>query len=490
MITAVGGSRTSLFRKGRALFVVALFVGFVGCSGSRSDGERSPHKESSAKRAWAGLGQPVRVDADGAWSWWQSPLVAVNDGGDHALVGSVASGVGRERESGSQAVSTVDLDSGRSTTEVIGRGLRVDDHNAPAVIELPDGTGVAVWTGHREESVIHVARRAPGTGPWVEQSPVRRPEDPDGETTYSNLVFQPDEGAGAGRLYDFYRGPEQDPAVVWSDDGGRTWTYGGRLFDAAGVRPYVRYAAGRGGRIHFVVTDGHPHDVEGNSLWSGYLLGSRLFRTDGTFVAGLDTRGLTPSRFTSVWRGSTRDDASVQRSDIDGWTSDLAIDAEGEPVVTFSERRRFGDGPTPPTGQFSHQAWYGHWNEGRWQVHPVSEMGGELYEEQPDYTGLTALDPTDPHSLVLSTDVDPRTQRPTAAANGNRSRRELFAGSTVDDGRTWMWTPVTERSATDNIRPRMGANASGTTVLAWLRGTYGNFVDFDLAVVAIIRPPP
>ena len=71
-------------------------------------------------------------------------------------------------------------------------------------------------------------------------------------------------------------------------------------------------------------------------------------------------------------------------------------------------------------------------------------------------------------------------RRPTIRATtppNQRGKREIWRGTTCDNGATFMWTQVTARSTMDNIRPIVPKWDASHTALLWLNGTYTERAD-------------
>ncbi len=98
-----------------------------------------------------------------------------------------------------------------------------------------------------------------------------------------------------------------------------------------------------------------------------------------------------------------------------------------------------------------------------WQLVELAEAGGGLLPHEQDYTGLAAIDPYDIDSVYISTPVDPRTRERLA-------HYEIFHGTTSDAGITWSWTPITEDSPYDNLRPIVAPGDANRIPLLWFRG--------------------
>ena len=74
------------------------------------------------------------------------------------------------------------------------------------------------------------------------------------------------------------------------------------------------------------------------------------------------------------------------------------------------------------------------------------KAGTKLYADEQDYTGLSALDPDDPHTIYVSTFYDPRDD------TTKSTKREIWRGTTCDNGATFTWTPV-DRALDDGQHP-------------------------------------
>ena len=134
--------------------------------------------------------------------------------------------------------------------------------------------------------------------------------------------------------------------------------------------------------------------------------------------------------------------------------------------------------------------YYGRFDGSHWHVHPMAHAGRALYPAEEDYTGLAALDPSRPSHVVISTDADPVTGVPLVSRRDGRRHYELFEGETEDDGGTWCWTPLTEDSDHDNLRPVVPVWDADHAAVLWLRGNYTNYNRYDLDVVGLIRTSP
>ncbi|HMJ78307.1 MAG TPA: hypothetical protein VK507_20160 [Iamia sp.] len=489
-----------------AILVIAAAV--VPSGAAPSAPVRTGSAPAPARSDLADLGDlPVQVVTDnGGWCWWQGPRAIVTTDGA-LLAASTPSTVGAGEREPAADVSTSDLATGRTRTEVLQEGrLTADDHASGAVLELPSGRVVTAWAGHSEEPFVHVAWKDPGAAGWTVPAPVARPETDialpsrgfgsRANVTYSNLVWAPGPDGGDDVVWDLFRGRGDQPAAMVSADEGETWTYLGLVLSRPGSRPYVRYAAS-GDRIWFVASLGHPDEVTSDPLLAGFIRDGVVHRTDGAPLGPIG-KGVDPERLTEVFRDTRRADVPWAPAglgglkDHDAWASDLQVDPSGAPVVTFSVRRPEPSASAP--GAFAHDARWARLDPvtGRWTVARlgvVGAAGSDLVEGQPSYTGLAAVDPTRSGVVYLSTDIDPATGEPLVSAATGRVQHEIWEATTPDDGRTWRWAAVTADSRADNLRPVV-AVGHGHWALTWLRGRYDGFVDdYAQAVVAIVGPP-
>ncbi len=100
----------------------------------------------------------VEVNDNGGWCWFQDErAIFTRDG--RLLVTSVPDRTGTDgvaRDGGTE-VTSVDLGTGATWTDVLHKGLASDDHNAAALLELPDRT-LGVATSHSSDPNIYRAR--------------------------------------------------------------------------------------------------------------------------------------------------------------------------------------------------------------------------------------------------------------------------------------------------------------------------------------------
>ncbi|MBN1815876.1 MAG: BNR-4 repeat-containing protein [Sedimentisphaerales bacterium] len=403
---------------------------------------------------------------NGGWCWFQDERVILHKG--MLLIGSVADKNGTDgwERDGNIEVTTYNV--GRR--EPLGRfvlhpHLQADDHNTPAFLVLPNGRILAMYSKHGSDKQVRyrITKRAGDPFVWLPEKTVER----EAGVTYSNLFCLSEENNGQGRLYNFYRGENWNPNYIVSDDKARSWRYGGRLF-AFGGRPYLKYTSNHIDTIHFIATEHHPRDYD-TSIYHAYLRHGNLYRSNGSLIRAVESGPVRPDEATRIFKGDKNNVA---------WTIDMHLDAEGNPYIGYSVQKD----ENPNDLRYR----YARWDGGQWKDYFLAYAGTRLYEAEADYSGLIALDPSHPDGLYISTDADPATGQPLISAGDGQRHYEIFRGITDNRGATWTWTPITQDSEVDNLRPIVPIGEP--TILLWLRGTYTSYTEYDLDVVGIIEP--
>ncbi len=434
---------------------------------------------------------PIVVNDNAAWCWFQDERALVDPVAGLLLVGSIASttGVDGERRGGNVEVTVVDLTTGTADVVVLHERLESDDHDVPALWHRPDGRWLAMYTRHKTDDLTRWRISEPDDphhwGP--EQTFDWSPHTGGSGVTYANL-HELD-----GRLYCFARAVNDDQCALISDDHGDTWRYAGKLFTrpkVGYVNGYTRYTS-TPTRIDLITTDHHPRDYD-NSVYHGFLDADGLHRTDGSIVDPHPLSGDAPSQAdltTLVAAGSTLPEDSrwpgVRLGH--GWTVDLRRAADGTLAAIVSARA--DDGPAHPDEAaerfrpvLDHRFLYAHLPPGgEWSLHPLALAGAGLLPHEQDYTGLVAIDPDDLDSVYLSSAIDPRDDT-------TLPHHEIFHGRTADAGASWSWTPVTEHSAHDNLRPIVAPGDPSTVSLLWFRGSMASSQDYRCEAVLLRLP--
>ncbi len=452
-------------------------------------------------------GTLIQFNANGGWCWYQDERAVVDLAHGQLLVGSIGSygGLGGQTNDGLVQTCHYDLTTGARTirtlddVESYGGG---DDHNVPGYVVKQDGNVLAFYAGHNQRDGTLDDRSSFRTfdttaNTW---SPIREwhwwPVIPanapgSGGTTYANvyqLSAEDPDGDRHGRLYNFAR-TQQSPHTMYSDDNGATWRYGGQLTEAPIARPsgsnyvngYYRYCANGVDRIDLIATEYHPRDFD-TSIYHAYIQGGRMHDSQGNVI---DADIFSAARsFDSATVPSTDDMTPVFVSDgLDwsrAWNTDVQSYTDGTVIALFKARPAPYDSNANVAAN-DHRVFYGRLDPAtrQWSTYEMCRAGARLFSSEQDYTGLAAPDPRDPDVVFVSTEVDPRTDRPTP-------RHEIYRGETTDDGAHWTWTAITENSSADNRRPIIPAWDAHHTAVLWWRGEHTNSIVRDTAVVGVL----
>jgi hypothetical protein len=436
-----------------------------------------------ASGAEGATGRLIVFNDNGAWCWYQDPRIVFDAANNTLLIASVAAaeGVDGSARSGDVDLLSYDLANGKRNLFVLHRHLLpVDDHNAAALLIRPDGRYLAVYSRHNIDSFTYwrVSSRPHDAGDWGPERTWDWAEylatvSAADHVTYSNLFYL----SAEKRVYNFVRAVNHDPSFMISSDQGDAWSYGGKLLSepkVGYVNGYVKYASNGLDRIDFLTTEHHPRDFD-NSIYHGYVQGGKLHRSDGAVVHDnvFDGKGRPQAELTKVFAaGSAFNGDTMTRA----WTIGVRLDSAGRPWGLISARAN----DRPENTNFNdHRFFYVRWDGTQWRVHPLAKAGACLWPAEQDYTGLAALNPADPNEVYISTTVDPR-------GGGVLKFHEIFKGLTADGGQTWTWTPITQDSAVDNLRP-LAATCGDMTAVLWFRGTMNRSQHYNSAIVGIIK---
>ena len=412
------------------------------------------------------------LNDNGAWSWFMDERVIVDAG--RIIVGSVRANGSFTNNTGpgwgNVELSIFDLKSRTTRVVVLHEHFEQDDHNGPGLLVLSDGRYLAAYSKHNQEphAYFRLSKNPHDPFEWQPMTELVTPGAKGNwkgdNLTYANPIRLSGEN---GRIYLFHRGVSQDPNYLLSEDDGRTWKYGGKLYiGRRGYSPYSKYAANGRDTIHFVATEDHPRNFD-NSLYHGFIRAGKIYGSDGALIAPLATSSNTTvlvAHLTRVYQGGPTNVA---------WMTDFHLDKNERPVVLFTTQRD-GAGLPARQGGMDHRFHYAIWDGVRWNEHEIAYAGKRLYAGEDDYTGLGAIDPQNTSVLYLSTDADPQTGRPLLSAVDGQRHHEIFRGETRDGGTTWKWTRITSNSTIDNLRPIVPVWDNPQTALIWMRGTYRN----------------
>jgi len=429
-------------------------------------------------------GNLIQFNDNGLWCWFQDERVIVDTVGGKMVLGTDASsvGTGGQPRNGADEAVIFDLKAHLSQRYILNQWTgNCDDHNAPGFIIRPDGKYLAMYDQHYDNYVTRY--RIFNGNAWEPEQTYdwrTKPGGIDYTLAYNNVYYL----SAEGRMYDFQRANHRSPNFLVSTNMGSTWTWGGQLTTNSSNsynKGYYKYWSNGVDRIDFVFTEQHPRDTL-TSIYHGYIKGGKAYKSDGTLVDNniFDTTYIpTYLNFTKVFGDSTVVGNIAERR---CWQTDLMRYDDGTIATIITARTNQSLSPGYPDNNVDpdHDFIYCRYDGTQWLHTYLGKAGHKLYSSEADYTGLACLCPNDPNTLYISTPRDPRDTTIIFPV------REIFKGVTTNGGASWNWTPITENSERDNLRPVVPAWDADHTVLIWCRGTYGAAQQFDAAVVGII----
>jgi hypothetical protein len=433
------------------------------------------------------FGSMVQFNDNGGWCWYQDERAVVDTTGNKLVIATTASGGSRN---GTNEVVVYDLAAKTGKTFKLPSSLstsNVDDHNSPALLVRPDGKYFAMWSGHRVDCISRTSifdGTAWGAETKIDWTPWGCPWA--GAST--NMVTYSNPWYIGSSIYAMVRSVGTDPGVLSSSNDGQTFGYYGRLMDTVQtgyVAGYFKYWGNNTDRIDFVGTEAHPRDSD-TSLYHGYISGGKVYNSAGTVMDDslMDSNATTTTsvninKYTAAFKtGSMAKSTKLCRM----WNHDIVRYADGSIAITGQGRADNCTG-TPSGSDPDKRMVYLRYSGGSWKTTYLVKAGPKLYDSEEDYTGLSALDPDDPHTIYVSTIYDPRDD------TTKSTKRELWRGTTCDDGATFSWTQLTKNSTMDNIRPIVPKWDGSHTALLWLRGSYTSAQSYALKVVGVISSP-
>ncbi len=399
---------------------------------------------------------------NGSWNWCTDERVIIDDTDPNntlMILSTVSAGSGAE--SGDIDILWRNLDTGVQGEFELHNQLEQDDHNMAALYQRPDGRYVAIYSKHTSDlyTRYRVSTNPHDPTAWEPEQIVTNGNN----ATYNNIYYLDEDNGGSGRLYNFTRADNWDPTVHVSYDQGSTWTHAGKLLTQGGTsdRPYLEYAS-HGDKIHFIATEEHPRQVQ-NSIYAGYVKDGVLYNYNDEVMDDniFDANGISPTQLTTVFKNGEQFNGTTMNR---AWTISLELDNTHNPVGIISVRAN--DNP------YDHRYLYARFDGVDWQVNEMAAGGSYMYDYENDYMGLMSIDPQNPNVVYMANDIDPRNGTTTA-------HHELYKGVTSDFGQTWTWTAITENSTVDNLRPAIPEWDGHNTAIAWLRGTYGTWSDWN-----------
>lgn len=401
---------------------------------------------------------------DGTWCWFSDPRAIMVNG--NVLAGWV-------KADGTIEAGKINLDSNTVETTELYYKLEADDHNNPAFLQTADGKIIVMYTRHsRKDLFINTLPDITGDFEFTEPEFIHPFSDkefdkfPRKTMTYANPVMLKSEN---NRIYCFGRWTGFKPNMMWSNDGGVSWTKSKVFitnypFDINN-RPYVKYFSDGESKIHIVFTDGHPRDEAANSVYYACYEKGAFFKASGELICPMAKIPFEP-----------KDASVVYTSDpIKGraWIADIGQDKDQNPVILYTK--------SPNTS--NHEYWYAHYTGKKWVEQKICDSG-KWFPQTPDgqkeweahYFGGLTLHPDNTNVVYLSRQV-----------NG---RFEIERWQTKNGGKTWKSEALTQNSTFDNVRPYVprGLKADEPEVVLFMENQkYIHYTNFRTSIKYYIR---
>ncbi len=428
-------------------------------------------------------GNLIQFNDNGLWCWFQDERCVVDTIKEKLILGSSANtnGFGGQSRSGLNEAVIVDLKTRLMKKYELAK-LSNDDHNAPAFLIRPDGKYITMYSDHydrynnRYRIFDGVLLTPEQVYDWT-----KRPGGTDYTIAYNNLYYL----SAENRMYNFSRANHRSPNFIVSDDYGDTWTFGGQLTTNSSNsynKGYYKYWSNGIDRIDFIFTEQHPRDTL-TSIYHGYIKNGKAYDSYGILVDDdiYDTTFIPAYwHFTKVFSNGTKiGNNTFYRC----WQSDLVRYQDGTIAAIITTRMNQYESFGYPDNNVNpeHAFIYCRFDGRKWSYTFLTKAGLKFYSSEADYVGLGALSPDNPNTIYISTPYDPRDT--TIKLNV----REIFKGVTNDNGVSWLWTPITQNSTRDNIRPIVPKWNEDNVALLWCRGTYTSAQSYDAAVVGLIE---
>ncbi|MGB8319161.1 MAG: T9SS type A sorting domain-containing protein, partial [Ignavibacteriaceae bacterium] len=410
-------------------------------------------------------GDLIQFSSNGAWCWYQDERAVIDKVNNIIIIGS------NRTSNGHDYVDIYDIPTGRIRNDDLGY-IGSDDHDTPGLLIRPDGKYLAMFAKHNSDKITQY--RIFDGGTWSADKTFdwnTQPGGADFNTTYSNVYYL----SAEDRTYDISRGNGHGGQnFIISTDQGDTWSYGGFLTtngNVGYVNGYFKYCSNGIDRIDFVCTEYHPRDYN-TSIYHGYIKNNQTFKSDGTLVDDniFDKNPSTPQDYTPVFQADTELNGMTMKH---CWNTDVQRYSDGT-IATIVTARTNNDSNNP-----THAFIYCRYDGTTWKSTYLGNAGLKLYSSEQDYTGLAAMHPNTPDIIYISTTYDPRD-------NSFLTKHEIFKGVTRDSGTTWGWTPITQNSTVDNLRPIVPEWENYKTALIWFRGNYYSAQNISAEIVGII----
>lgn len=401
-----------------------------------------------------------RANPDGCWTWFNSnPSVVVNG---IIYIGAVDS-TGR--------ITITKNDGGKTYIYRAATVFEKDDHDNPALIVLPSGRLMAVYSKHNGKMEYIVTTNAlPDITSW--RAPVTIYDNGGDGTlsvTYANVSLLSDgyvrvfsrRGQGGGGTNPCWMFKETAANI---DAGTTSWPAGVDQFGVVSARPYVQYYWKPGdNRIDFILSSEHPNEGAA-AIYHCYLTVSAgtesYFKSDGTPIAA--ALPFDPTLNATLIQSAA---AGVN------WTFDCVRDASGAVHAATTKYPSSSTGVTRGTLLSDIEYWVHRYSGGAWTSYRLLQNQKSLYAAENCYAGGLKFDANDP-TIIYASEL-------TAGLNNIKQYRMDWSGPS----KSLMRSAPT--STSDQNRPYSLRNHPRRAAVFWWEGTYTTFSNYSTRVMAM-----
>lgn len=396
--------------------------------------------------------------ADGCRSWYVMPDTICSGGDTYTGYVTSAGDIGVTR-----------LRSGVISSSVLKSALEIDDHDNPALIILPSGQLMALYTRHStvDTFIRYRITTNPVSSITTWDSTIWNAE---AQIPTTNVCSYPKPYIfnGDSNIYVFYRdgsGAQRDQkvakATVASLSSTPTWTLS-TVLQATSQRPYVQMKMNAAGdKLWFTSTNGHPAEAS-TSIYGGY------FALVGGALSGYDWAGNNTALPMTV---STALTLIQNTTGGTNWNMDIVVGSDGYPRALIS---RFPTDPFTNTNVFltDCQYWLYRWNGSAVSGFQLASGQHSIYPTQSPYLGNACFDGNydgSTNTTIYSSEWDT-----TDAVN-------KLAAYTINEGAQTR-TKVRDISidpSSHQWRPSSPVGHGADYALSWLEGGYAVYTGYN-----------
>lgn len=402
---------------------------------------------------------PTVVDIASSYNtgycWFTTSHAVYNAAADKTWVGVVTS-------TGSGTTSSViEIDNSTLATSVtnVGTQYRMDDHNEPAILILPDGKLLTASTyhGYSSDKTITFRRSTNAYSATTWDSPVEFTAND--LTTYANLYQSTN-----GSIFCFFR-EGGNWSYVKSTDNGVSWGTVVRFIDrATSVQIYARFAQSKSNAniIQILNTTGHPQNEQGVDCYGMYFDCSteKFYQLNGTEITA--TKPFATNSGTVIMTSTYPDNL---------WIEDVTTDSSGNPryLLTFYPS---GDTNTWMTKDVYYADWSGSAINAPYKLYTSSStklVGGTT---QQAYPALSAF-AYDQNTIFASIET--------------AGICEIFKYVYDTDNEVWNSTQITYGSTVDQWRPVSVMKSGKGLSVFWLnKASYTTYSSYSQTLKSLI----